>query len=227
MSPACSLTYLPHARSYQCRTLPYKRSSTSGPLIGAQSYFPEPQLPLIWYCSGRRKSSQDHLLTPEGFSLGGEKTGYGCCKGTSKTVVPAPREAPGHIWKAGFGLRGNWFKFRLLFRPAVGTWANLLTSMRLGFHICRIGTIWGQQSLRPLIAVGFRGHMHTAHCTKLHLHRGCHCGDHHTGCEHHAEVKRMGRWGSNPGRLDYAWAPSFQLLHLEKVAQLCLSFPRV
>lgn len=33
MSPACSLTYLPHARSYQCRTLPYKRSITTNDLL--------------------------------------------------------------------------------------------------------------------------------------------------------------------------------------------------
>ena len=48
----------------------------------------------------------------------------------------------------------------------LGPWGKSFDLKSLAFLMCRTWTMWRQPSLSPLMAVGFRDHMHTTRCVQ-------------------------------------------------------------
>ena len=68
-------------------------------------------------------------------------------------------EVPGHSSK-GTHSHSGFFSYQL------GTLGKSLDLKSLAFLICRTWTMWRQPALSPLMAVGFRDHIHTTLCTQ-------------------------------------------------------------
>lgn len=117
-------------------------------------------------------------------------------------------EVPGHSSK---GLHSN-FSF---FSYQLGTLGKSLDLKSLAFLICRTWTMWRQLSLSPLMAVGFRDHIHTTQCTQHTRRENAVIVTTTQVMEHHMETKRPGG-----GTQAQAASLAFQLLHWEKAAQL-------
>lgn len=117
-------------------------------------------------------------------------------------------EVPGHSSK---GPHSN-FSF---FSYQLGTLGKSLDLKSLAFLICRTWTMWRQLSLSPLMAVGFRDHIHTTQCTQHTRRENAVIVTTTQVMEHHMETKRPGG-----GTQAQAASLAFQLLHWEKAAQL-------
>ena len=89
------------------------------------------------------------------------------------------------------------------------------------FPHLQIRTLWGQESLPLLTAVGFRGRMHSAHCSKSHPRKESHHSDPSEGRVAFRGGGEGGRWCPNPDLPGAAAASSLRA----SCSTSCLQLP--
>lgn len=128
------------------------QSSRSGVLMGHRTTLQSPSFPQAGIISAGAKVARTSLCCFQNR----------CYKKFSKSAVPDTPRGPSVQLKGWVWDQRDCVKILASSLTSCGTLGKSPDLMSLGFLIGRMGTMWGQQSLPPLIAVGFREHMHTA-----------------------------------------------------------------
>ena len=155
---------------------------------------------------GARTSADSRSLCPSG-----REALIDVAKSLQNLLFQISPEAPGHSSK-GPHSNSSFFSYQL------GTLGKSLDLKSLAFLICRTWTMWRQLSLCPLMAVGFREHIHTTHPQ-----RECRYRDRNTGYGASRGDEEAGRWDPSPGCLPGVPAASLG----ESCSAPCLPFSHV